>query len=224
MAGNGSPAGLRKRVFLVEDHPVTREGLAQMVDSQDDMQICGVAGTAPEALDAILRCRPDLAVIDISLGGTSGLELIKGLRAQLRELLILVLSTYSESIYAERALRAGARGYAMKQAPTREVLEAMRRVLRGEVHLSAPMNSRVLNRLAGGGGSLASAEEDRLTDRELEVFQMLGQGLGTREISQHLHLSVSTVETHRAHIKEKLGLRSGTELVRRAVEWVNSRL
>jgi len=223
MAADASARGTRKRVFLVEDHPVTRDGLAQLVNAQPDLQVCGLAGCAPEALDGILRCRPDLAVIDLVLGGTSGLELIKSLRAQLPRLAMLVLSTYSESVYAERALRAGARGYAMKQAPTQEVLEAMRRVLRGEVHLSEPMNSRVLSRLTGprAGGAVGVAEEDRLTDRELEVFQMLGQGLGTREIARQLHLSVSTVETHRAHIKEKLGLRSGMELVRRAVTWVH---
>ncbi len=221
MAAEALATGMRRRVFLVEDHPVTREGLAQLVNAQPDLQVCGLAGSAPEALDGILRCRPDLAVIDILLGGTSGLELIKGLRSQLPQLAVLVLSTYSESVYAERALRAGARGYAMKQAPTQEVLEAMRRVLRGEVHLSESMSSRVLSRLRGPRSSVAMTEEEQLTDRELEVFQMLGQGLGTREIARHLHLSVSTVETHRAHIKEKLGLRSGMELVRRAVTWVD---
>jgi DNA-binding NarL/FixJ family response regulator len=196
-------------------------GLAHLINGQEDLEVCGLADTAETALAGIGETRPEAVVVDISLGESSGMELIKSLKALYPDLPILVLSTYSETLYAERALRAGASGYAMKQSPTREVMEAIRRVLRGEFYLSPAMSSQLLAGFArvksvrGTGGGV-----EQLTDRELVVFELIGRGVGTREIADRLKLSVSTIETHRAHIKKKLSVKTATELVRQAVDWV----
>ncbi len=215
-----SLGGQKYRLLLVEDHPVTREGLAQLLDQQSDLEVCGQAGTAPEALTATEILHPDLVLLDISLGNASGIELIKELTSRQATLLILVLSTHDELLYAERCLRAGAKGYVMKQAPTDQVMAAIRLVLRGGVYLSEQMHSRLIYRIARGPAVPQGSEVDQLSDRELEVFRLIGEGCTTSKIAASLHLSVSTVETHRAHIKEKLKLETGTELVRRAVAWV----
>jgi len=212
----------KHRLLLVEDHPVTREGLAQLLNQQADLQVCGQAGTAPEALTAAEVLKPDLVLVDISLGGTSGIELIKDLSSRDASLPILVLSTHDELLYAERSLRAGAKGYVMKHEPTEQVMAAIRLVLRGGVYLSEQMHSRLLAKVAHGPVVSPVSEVDQLSDRELEVFELIGEGCTTAQIAASLHLSVSTVETHRAHIKEKLRLDNATELVRRAVEWVES--
>jgi len=212
---------LKHKIFLVEDHPVTRDGFAQLIDFQEDLRVCGHAGTAAKALSEIDAVRPGLVVVDVSLPDAHGIELIKDLVAQLPHLRILVLSMHDETLYAERALRAGAKGYVMKQEPTEIVMAAIRKVLLGGTYLSPRMEERALQRFAGGTASASSSAYEALTDREIEVFELIGRGLSTREISAQLRLSVSTVETYRAHLKEKLQLASGTELAHRAIEWVN---
>jgi len=207
----------------VDDHPVTREGLARLINHESDLEICGEAGTAAAALPAIAARKPDLVIIDVSLTtGASGLELMKDLAARDARLRMLALSTHDESLYAERALRAGAKGYVMKQEPTEQVMLAIRKVLHGEVFLSQAMNERMLRKMTARGGAPLASEIERLSDRELEVYRLLGQGRGTRQIAGELNLSISTVETYRTHIKEKLRLNGAPELVRHAVEWVHS--
>ncbi len=218
-----SSAAHKSKVFLVEDHPVTRDGLAQLINYQEDLCMCGSSGTVAKALSGIETSRPDLVIMDVSLPDGHGIELVKDLKARYPELRILMLSMHDESLYAERALRAGAGGYIMKQESTNAVLAAARQILRGKTYLSPKLQERVLHRFAAGISSPGTSDIERLTDRELEIFELIGLGRGTREIAQHLRLSVSTVETHRAHLKEKLELDSAPELIRRAVEWMSSR-
>lgn len=202
---------------------MTREGLARLINLEPDLEVCGQAGTAAKALAMLESARPDLAVVDVSLAaGPSGLELIKEIAGRHARLPMLVLSTHDESLYAERVLRAGARGYVMKQEPMERVMGAIRHVLGGGVYLSERMTARLLDKMTQSEAPPTASEIEHLSDRELEVFRLIGQGCGTRQIASRLHLSVSTVETHRAHIKEKLRLRRAPELVRRAVEWVHS--
>lgn len=201
---------------------MTREGLAQLLNQQADLEVCGQAGTARDALNAPGTLAPDLMIVDISLGGVSGIELIKDLSSLHPELRILVLSTHDESLYAERALRAGAKGYVMKHEPTQHVMGAIRLILRGGIYLSDAMQGRVLGKVAGGADAGPGSDIDQLSDRELEIFQLIGRGRTTAQIAAGLHVSVSTVETHRAHIKEKLKLANAMELVQRAVQWVQS--
>lgn len=208
----------KHRLFLVEDHPVTRDGFTQLLNFQPDLLVCGEAATAAEARRRIPEAKPDLVIVDISLAEGNGLDLIKDLAATLPDLPTLVLSTHDEKLYAERSLRAGARGYVMKLRPTEQVLAAIRTVLRGEVCVSEDMRSRLLGSLRGGRAATAGVQQ--LSDRELEVFRMLGDGHGTREIAESLKVSVSTVETYRAHIKDKLGLQNAMDLVSAAVRWV----
>lgn len=212
----------KRRILLVEDHPVTREGLARLLNQQPDLEVCGQAGTAPEALTAAEALKPDLVVVDISLGGPNGIEFLKNLSSRQAKLPALVLSTHDELLYAGRCLRAGARGYVMKQASTEQIMAAIRLVLRGGVYLSDQMHNRLLQDVMRKPALGHLSEVDRLSDRELEVFQLIGEGCTTSQIAARLHLGVSTVETHRAHIKEKLKLASGAELMRRGFEWVQS--
>jgi DNA-binding NarL/FixJ family response regulator len=216
---NGSPAaaGKRHRVMLVDDHPVMREGLAQMIDHESDLSVCGQFEDAARAFTAIATLCPDLIVIDLSLKGSSGLDLVKNLRASHPKLRILVLSMHEESLYAERALRAGAAGYIMKQEATEKVLGAMRQVLAGGIYVSEKMSSMLMHQLVGGKLDQSVSALERLSDRELEVFGLIGQGKGTRRIAEQLHLSVKTIESHRAHIKEKLSLKDANELVHAAI-------
>lgn len=209
----------KKRLFLVEDHPVTREGFAQLINYQSDLQVCGQAGSVSKAIVGIETLKPDAVIVDISLAESNGLELIKHVKARYPTLGILVLSTHDESLYAERALRAGARGYVMKQAPTSEVMKAIREVLAGGLYLSDDIRTKLVHKQLHHGPQRGT-DIDRLSDRELEIFELIGNGHTTRKISGKLNLSVSTIETHRAHIKEKLRLTNAVELVRRAVEWV----
>jgi DNA-binding NarL/FixJ family response regulator len=212
----------KKRLFLVEDHPVTREGFAQLLNYQSDLEVCGQAGTAAKAMLGIDSLQPDLAIVDITLAESNGLELIKNIKVRYPRLPVLVLSTHDESIYAERAVRAGARGYVMKQAPTSELMGAIRQVLSGNLWLSEAMRTRFVQKHLHGEPVARQTDLDALSDRELEVFDLIGHGYSTRRIATKLRLSVSTVETYRAHLKEKLHLADGMELVRRAVEWVHS--
>ncbi|MEO6036560.1 MAG: response regulator transcription factor, partial [Verrucomicrobiota bacterium] len=181
------------------------------------------AENAHKALDAIATTKCDVAIIDISLGGSSGIELLKNIKVRYPKLLVLILSMHDESVYAQRALRAGAAGYIMKQEATERVLVAIRKVLGGEVYLSEKLGTRMLNQLVGGrSATLSGSPIEELSDRELEVFGLIGQGHGTRPIAEKLHLSVKTIESHRAHIKEKLNLKNATELVHHAIQWAQS--
>lgn len=207
------------RVLVVDDHFVVRQGIRHLLEGEEDLQVCAEAETAGEALKALQKFRPDLAIIDISLKGPDGLELIKCIRAQNKDLPILVLSMHDENLYAERALRAGANGYLMKAEVGEKIIAAVRKVLRGEIYLSDTFGQNLLHELSGRG-AVNDSPVRQLSDRELEVFRLIGQGHSTREIAHLLHLSVKTIETYRAHIKEKLGLTSATQLVRYAARWV----
>lgn len=211
------------RIIIVDDHPLLRRGISQMINTEKDLLVVGEAEDAHKALDEIARSKCDMAIIDISLGGTSGIELLKNIKVRYPKLLVLVLSMHDETVYAQRALRAGAAGYIMKQEASERVIQAIRKILNGEVYLSERLGSRMLNTLVGGrSGTLAGSPIEELSDRELEVFSLIGQGHGTRPIAEKLHLSVKTIESHRAHIKEKLNLKNATELVHHAIQWVQS--
>ncbi len=209
----------KKAVLVVDDHPLMRQGLALLINQQQDMQVCGEAEEAQAAMQAIARRRPDIMILDISLNGPDGLELLKSIRASDPDLPVLVLSMHDEAIYAERVLRARANGYIMKQEATEKVLVALRRILNGEVYLSDRMSNKMLQQFIGGVPTVIESRLSALSDRELEVFRLIGEGRGTREIAEELHLSVKTVETYQAHIKEKLALRSGRELIQHAIQW-----
>jgi DNA-binding NarL/FixJ family response regulator len=207
-----------RNLMIVDDHPIMREGLAQMLSQEEDLHICGQYEEASRAFEAIGQIMPDIVLVDLSLKGSSGLELIKNIKANYPKVLILVLSMYDEALYAERVLRAGASGYVMKQEATERVLNAVRQVLAGGIYLSEKMSAKFMHQLVGGRTMGSGSLVERLSDRELEVFGLIGQGRATREIAEQLHLSVKTIESHRAHIKEKLNLRSATELVHRAIQ------
>jgi DNA-binding NarL/FixJ family response regulator len=215
--GSSAPAGRGRKIMLVDDHPVLREGLAQLINQEPDLTICGQYDDAARAFAAMETECPDLVIIDLSLKGSSGLELVKNSRASHPKLLILVLSMHDETLYAERVLRAGAAGYIMKQEASEKILGAIRRVLHGDIYLSEKMGSKLMHQLIGGKSREVASALERLSDRELEVFGLIGQGKGTRQIAEHLHLSVKTIESHRAHIKEKLNLKDANELVHTAI-------
>jgi DNA-binding NarL/FixJ family response regulator len=216
------PTEPRRRILLVDDHPFMRAGLAQLIDRQADLMVCGEAGNPGEALQAVASTKPDLVLSDLTMPGRSGLEFIKDLRAAHDGLAILVVSMHDESVFAERALRAGARGYIMKEAGGENLLTAIRQVLRGEVYVSPRMSARILEGLSGARPRGSKSPIEKLTDREFEVFQLIGQGKSTRDIAEQLHLSPKTVDVHRANIKEKLELTDATALIRHAVRWVET--
>ena len=215
---NGAPI---KQVYLVDDHPMVRERLAMLIDQQPDLQVCGEAGDAAEALLGIEALRPDIAIVDLTLKSSNGLELIKDIKARGLGTPVLVLSMHDEALYAERVLRAGAFGYMSKQESSREVLEAIRKVIDRQIHVSGGLANLMLKKMLGGAKS-EDTPVDQLADRELEIFQLIGQGHGTRTIAGMLGLSVKTVESYRARIKEKLKLEDGIQLLRHAVLWVQS--
>jgi DNA-binding NarL/FixJ family response regulator len=207
---------------VVDDHPIVRQGLSQLINQEPDLMVCGQAEDARTALDAIDPSQPDILIVDVSLDGPDGIELLKTIRANDSRLPVLILSMHDESLYAERALRAGANGYIMKQEATERVLVAIRQILGGEVYVSERMAKKMVQQFIGGSGISRRSIIDELTDRELEVFRLIGQGHGTRQIAEELHLSVKTVESYYAHIKEKLFLKNARELVQHAVQWVES--
>jgi DNA-binding NarL/FixJ family response regulator len=209
----------RSKILIVDDHPITRHGLAQLLNHEPDLSVCGEAEDAQRALGLIESLEPDLVLSDITMAGKSGLELIKEMQVMHPQVAVLVLSMHDESIYAERILRAGARGYLMKSAGGAELLVAIRQVLRGEVYLSKKMSAKMINLLSGTRAKKNRSAMEMLTDREFEVFQLMGQGLSTREIGQRLHISSKTVDTHRLNIKDKLNLKTLPELMRYAVRW-----
>jgi DNA-binding NarL/FixJ family response regulator len=209
-------------VLLVDDHPFMRAGLAQLIDRQADLAVCGEAGSPAEAFQVIAKTKPDLILTDLTMPGRSGLEFIKDLLAAEPKLAVLVVSMHDELVYAERALRAGARGYIMKEAGGENLLAAIRQVLRGEVYVSPRMSARILAAMSGAKPRGSSSPIEKLSDREFEVFQLIGQGKSTRDIAAQLHLSPKTVDVHRGHIKEKLELKDATALIRHAVRWVET--
>jgi DNA-binding NarL/FixJ family response regulator len=211
--------GSKKRIFLVDDHPLVREWLTNLINQQPDLSVCGEAETAPEAMQSILAIKPDIAIVDISLKKSSGIELIKGLKQSSPATAVLVLSMHEESHYAERALRAGAKGYIVKRETTRKVISAIRQVLAGGVYISEEIATSLATQFVSGKPQAQNSPVDQLSDRELEVFELLGQGRGTRQIAEVLRVSVKTVQAYCARIKEKLSLSSATELLREAVRW-----
>ena len=210
------------RIIIVDDHPIVREGLAEVINQKPDLTVVGEADSAADALSVIESAGPEVAIVDLYLKDSSGLDLIKDIRVRFPKLRVLVLSMRSESFYAERALRAGARGYVTKDKGTEEVVGAIRTVLSGEVYLSEQMAARMLRSIVPGKGAGEESPIGRLTDRELEVFRMIGTGLSTSEIAEALHLSVKTIESYRERIKDKLGLDSAAELLKHAIQWAHS--
>ncbi len=199
-----------------------RQGLSQLVKTENDLAVCGEAETSREALDQAIRLKPDLVLIDITLPDKNGLELIKDIRAVLPETLLLVISMHDESMYAERVLRAGGRGYIMKQEGGKRLMEAIRQVLSGQIYVSAKMSAKILEGLSGRKTAGGNSPVESLSDREFEVFQLIGQGASTRLIAEQLHLSTKTVEVHRVNIKQKLNLKTAPDLIRFAVRWIES--
>ena len=212
----------KSKVFLVDDHPLVREHLRSLLEREADLAVCGEAADGPAALALIPRQEPDLVILDISLKHSHGLELLKDLKELRPNLPVLVLSMHDETLYAERSLRAGAMGYITKEAATINVLAAVRRVLAGQVYLSERMAARLMQKMARGATRLPGAPLEVLADRELEVFQMIGRGMGTRQIAQELRLGIKTVESYKARIKEKLRLTDATQLLQHAIQWVQS--
>lgn len=212
----------RTRIFVVDDHPLVREWLTALLRMQPDLEVCGQAGEVKAALSAILEAPPDVVIVDLFLKGGSGLELIKDLRAQCPKTDIIVLSMHEEVSYAERALRAGARGYVTKRESTTKIVDAIRQVRAGRIYASAEMMAGLTERIVGQAEVRSNDPLESLSDREIEVFRRLGHGQGTREIATDLGLSLPTVQTYCARIKEKLGLASGNELLREAVRWLQT--
>jgi DNA-binding NarL/FixJ family response regulator len=212
----------KTRVFVVDDHPIVRQGLSQLINREPDLTVCGEAEDARTALDRIAPSEADILIVDVSLEGPDGIELLKTIRSRDTKLPVLMLSMHDESLYAERALRAGANGYIMKQEATERVLIAIRQILSGEVYVSDRMAQKMMQQFIHRSRVANRSSMAELTDRELEVFRLIGQGHGTRQIAEELHLSVKTVESYYAHIKDKLSLRNARELVQHAVQWINS--
>lgn len=214
---SGPPA---KKVFIVDDHPVFRDGLVRIVASLPGLVVCGEADNARDAFDAIAKLNPDLALMDINLPGKSGLELLQDVHAMRPDLPVLVISMHDEQLYAERVLRAGGRGYIMKQEGPEKMREAISKVLNGQVYASERTAAAILDALSRPRSAASTSTLGKLTDRELEILRLTGQGKDNRAIAQELHISLKTVDTHRAHLREKLGLKNGTELIHYAVRWV----
>jgi len=218
-ATNPVPA---KRILIVDDHPMMRTGLTQIVNAQPGLEVCGGAGSPAEALALIPQCRPDLVLADLTMKGGSGFDFIRSILASWPELPVLVVSMHDEKVYAERAMRAGARGYIMKEESPDQLLAAMRRVLDGGVYLSPDMSALMLRSFTHAKSRSAESPLQSLTDREFEIYQIIGRGKTTEEIAALLRISPQTVDVHRAQIKEKLNLRSATALVHHAVQWVET--
>lgn len=217
-----SAAPAHKQILIVDDHPMMRDGLAALITAEPDLAVCAQAADASEAQQAVEAHRPDLVIMDISLPGKSGLEAIKDLQAMQPGLAILVLSMHDEALYAERVLRAGARGYVMKQEGGKRIMAGIRAVLENKVFVSEQMSARIMNAFTGRRAAETGSTVENLSDREFEIFQLIGRGRSTKEIADQLHLSVKTVEVHRVNIKAKLKLATSPELVHFAVRWVES--
>jgi DNA-binding NarL/FixJ family response regulator len=212
-----------KRIVIVDDHPLFRKGLEELIQSDDSFAVCGEAGNAAEAMDVIRKLNPDMAIVDLSLPGANGIELIKNIRAEFPKLPVLVLSMHDESLYAVRALRAGADGYVMKHEAMANVIQAIREVFNGRPYLSPAMAAQVITKFAHRQVEGETDAVERLSDRELEILELIGKGHEVRQIAKLLHLSPKTVETHRAHIKDKLDLKNSREVARFALQWLSAR-
>ena len=210
----------KNRIFLVDDHEMFREGLRQLIEREPDMTVCGDAADATAALAGIETSTPDLVIVDISLGGTSGIDLIKTIKSKYEDLPVLVVSMHEESLYSERALRAGAMGYVMKHEPSKTVKTAIRKVLEGDLFLSQKMAGSMVAKLMRGNNEQFSSPLETLSDRELQVFRMLGQGMAVRLIAEEMSVTIPTVNSFRNRIKEKLNLKSSTEVMLKAIQWV----
>ncbi len=223
MNPSSSGSGKKARILLVEDHIVVRQGIAQLINQQPDLMVCGEADTVPKALDAVAATKPDVAVVDLTLKSGDGLELLKNITAVHPEILTLVVSMHDESLYAELALHAGAKGYVMKDEAIDEVLNAIRQILRGKIYLSDAMVTQLLQAKTRGPAASSVSPVERLSERELQVFQLIGQWYRTRDIAEKLNLSIKTVEYYRDKIKEKLNLKNATALTQFATEWVQKK-
>lgn len=220
-ASGGTHPVAKSRVLLVDDHAMFREGMRQLIEREPDLTVCGDVADAAAAMQEIREKKPDLVIADISLSGTTGIDLIKNIKAEFEDLPVLVVSMHEESLYAERALRAGAMGYVMKQEPAKTVKVAIRKVLGGDIHLSDKMSATMLAKfMLGGRANQPVSPIESLSDRELEVFRMLGEGKATRQIAKELDLTITTINSFRNRIKEKLNLKNSTELILHAVQWV----
>jgi DNA-binding NarL/FixJ family response regulator len=217
-----APETGRIKVLLVDDHPLMRQGIKALIAQHSRFEVCGEAESAPRALELVAKLEPDLAIVDISLQSTNGIELTKGLRSQRPSMQVLIISMHDENVYAERALRAGAMGYVMKHEAGEKIITAMEQILGGEVHLSDRVKGRMLHRFVQHRTNVLISPMEKLSDREMEVFQLLGNGYGTREIANLLNLSVKTIDSYREHLKEKLSLSTGNDLVRHAIQWTKS--
>ena len=218
-SGTSGTIARKHGVFIVDDHPLVREGLTNLINRQSDLVVCGEAKDSAEAIDGMTKERPDIAIIDISLTNESGLELIKQLVKQFPQVALIVLSMHDEALYAERALRAGARGYVMKHETSKNVLTSIRRVIGGDTYVSERIVNRMALRLTSARRPVATSPVERLSDRELEIFQLLGQGRTPSEIARDLNLSLKTVQAYCARAKEKFGVTSLTQLLRAAIRW-----
>jgi DNA-binding NarL/FixJ family response regulator len=207
------------KILLVDDHPLVREGVANLINQQPDFVVCGEAASEPQALELVGQVRPEVVIVDISLENGSGIELIKSLKAMHPSVVMLVLSMHDETLYAERALRAGARGYLMKREAAKKVIQGIRAVLAGQLFVSEKIAALMAEKYVGGQTSAPASHVEQLSDRELEVFQLLGHGQSTRQIADHLHVGFKTVQAYCARIKEKLKLANATELLRAAMHW-----
>jgi DNA-binding NarL/FixJ family response regulator len=214
----------KTRILIVDDHPMMREGVRQRVNRESDLTVCAEAASAAEALEAIPKHNPDMVIVDVAMAGKNGIELVKDLKVRHPRLPVIVLSVYDESLYAERALWAGARGYVMKQENADMLVQAIRRVRTGQVYVSERVSAKILNRVAGRHSDATDSPVDELSDRELEVFRLIGDGYGAREIAAKLHLSAKTIATHTEHMKHKLSLTSTRALTRFAIHWARGDL
>jgi len=212
----------RRKILIVDDHPIVRDGLIRLIHEEQSLTVCGQAEDAHQALKAISESRPDIAIVDITLKSSDGIDLMKSIRSQYPKLPVLILSMHDETLYAERALRAGAKGYIMKQEASEKLMEAVHEILSGRIYCSDNISRRVMRKFARGKADIKDSPIDSLSDRELQVFRLIGCGYRTSEIAKKLYLSVKTIETYRTHIKEKLNLANSAELLRYAILWVNS--
>ena len=213
-----------KRIVIIDDHPLFRKGLEQLIASNEGFAVCGEGANAAEGLSILRKLKPDLAIVDVSLPGANGIELIKNIRAEFPKLPVLVLSMHDESLYALRSIRAGAQGYVMKQEALENVVRALHEIMDGRPYLSPTMSAKLITKFASGSENGKANPTDKLSDRELEILQLIGKGHEVRDIATELHLSPKTVETHRAHIKEKLNLANARQVARYAVQWVAEQL
>jgi DNA-binding NarL/FixJ family response regulator len=216
------PSVTKSRILIVDDHPIVREGLATILNHEQDLEVCGQAEDAFGALSAIAERQPDIALVDISLKRSDGIELTKMIKAQYPELSVIVLSVHDESVYAERVLLAGAKGYLMKEVAAEHIVKAVRTVLRGEIYVSDAIAKKFMHIIAGDKAGIAKTAIEHLSDRELETFRLIGEGYSVSKIAGQLHLSVKTVETYRSRIKEKLGLDDASQLLQYSIHWARS--